>query len=48
MIELEERNKQDEMSKNFVPTNDATGLMRVMPQKRFRPFRTQTRGGSCT
>jgi hypothetical protein len=48
MIEIEERNKQEEMGKPFVPTNDATGLMRVMPQKRFRPFRTQTRGGSCT
>ncbi|XP_060573890.1 uncharacterized protein LOC132731681 isoform X2 [Ruditapes philippinarum] len=45
MIEIEERNKQEEMGKPFVPTNDATGLMRVMPQKRFRPFRTQTRGG---
>ncbi|XP_045161495.1 uncharacterized protein LOC123526424 isoform X2 [Mercenaria mercenaria] len=45
MIELEERNKQEEMGKTFVQSNDATGLMRVMPQKRFRPFRTQTRGG---
>ncbi|KAL4220900.1 hypothetical protein ACF0H5_019166 [Mactra antiquata] len=44
MIELEERNKQEELGQtdNSVPT----GLMRVMPQKRFRPFRTQTRGGS--
>lgn len=45
VLEIEERNKQ-ETSKRFVPGPEATGLMRVMPQKRFRPFRTQTRGGS--
>lgn len=45
MIDFEERHKQEELGKTFVPNTEATGLMRVMPQKRFRPFRTQTRGG---
>lgn len=46
VIELEERNKQEELGKTYTVTDsEPTGLMRVMPQKRFRPFRTQTRGG---
>ena len=46
VLALEERNKDQTFAKHYPSSEEQTGLMRVMPQKRFRPFRTQTRGGS--
>lgn len=44
MMDLEEKTKEMD-NKDLLIDGDATGLMRVLPQKRFRPFRTQTRAG---
>ncbi|XP_052760822.1 uncharacterized protein LOC128203446 isoform X2 [Mya arenaria] len=45
VLAIEERNKEQQYAKRFDNSEEQTGLARVMPQKRFRPFRTQTRGG---
>lgn len=42
MIDIEEKSKE---AKQLQIEGDDTGLYRVVPQKRFRPFRTQTRAG---
>lgn len=47
MITIEDKNKQAaELKSSYAIENEPTGLWRVMPQKRFRPFRTQTRAGN--